>query len=145
MNEYEEHNRRRKKIVDNMPLHWAFGRQQFAEEMQKMGLDPDKDRDKVCGGPAGSFMLVSDVERVKRQLAELEVEWKDALASDDTGDGFIYQMFLYELKNHEYGYTGSVGDTLDALGFDWEEVKEDARLKHGLERACLEIRKASGW
>ena len=38
-----------------------------------------------------------------------------AIAEDKTGDGFLYQMFLCELDNHEYGGTGGSKDTADAL------------------------------
>lgn len=48
-------------------------------------------------------------------------------------------MFLYELANHEYGYTGELEDTLDALGYTAEDINADKRLLHGLERATKRI------
>ena len=44
-------------------------------------------------------------------------------------------MFLAELADHEYGYTGDDDDTLDALGYTMEQVMADKRLLHGFEKA----------
>lgn len=48
-------------------------------------------------------------------------------------------MFLYELDNHEYGYTRDTEDTLDALGYTAEEVLGNPQLKRGIEKAVTEI------
>ena len=62
-----------------------------------------------------------------------------AISDYKTGDVFIYQMFLYELDNHEYGYTGDSEETLDALDYTMEQVQADARLLHGFEKARKKI------
>ena len=49
-------------------------------------------------------------------LARHRKELEDAISSDKTGKGFIFDMFLQELENHEYSYTGDVQEALDALG-----------------------------
>lgn len=54
-------------------------------------------------------------------FCRLKEEREAAIAEDKTGDGFIYQMFLCELSNHEYNYTEDVEETLDALGYTWEQ------------------------
>jgi hypothetical protein len=58
-----------------------------------------------------------------------------AIENDSTGDGFIFQMFNYELSNHEYCISGDVSNTLEALGFTFDEVNADKRLLHGLKKA----------
>lgn len=78
------------------------------------------------------------VEMMKRHANEQEA----ALAADKTGDGYILDMFRYELGNHEYGYTMDPSDTLDVLGYTLEDIEADPRLKHGLERAMREIKAA---
>lgn len=65
---------------------------------------------------------------------------KDAIADDETGEGFIFEMFLYELDNHEYGYTGETEGALDALGYTADEVLENPKLKRGLGKAVQFIR-----
>ena len=66
-------------------------------------------------------------------------ELRDAIAEDETGEGFIYEMFLDELDNHEYGYTRDTEDTLYALGYTADEVLGNPRLKRGIEKAVTEI------
>ena len=72
-------------------------------------------------------------------MGRFDRELQEAIAGDQVGDGFIYEMFLYELDNHEYGYTMDTEDTLDALGYTTEEVLGDPRLKRGIEKAVTEI------
>ena len=50
-------------------------------------------------------------------------------------------MFLYELENHEYGYTGDESDTLMALGLSRKDIASDERLYHGL---CMAMEKIMG-
>ena len=66
-------------------------------------------------------------------------ELKEAIAADLTGTEFIYEMFVYEMANHEYGYTGDPEDTLNALGFSLEDVANDNRLTAGFLKAKAEI------
>ena len=44
-------------------------------------------------------------------------------------------MFVYELEDHEYGYTGDDSDTLDALNLTIEDVLQNPALLNGLRRA----------
>ncbi len=60
-------------------------------------------------------------------------ELQAAIDADPTGEGFIKDMFLYELENHEYSYTGTAEDALDSLGLTYENVAEDPRLARGLD------------
>jgi hypothetical protein len=64
-----------------------------------------------------------------------EKEMQDAIDADATGEGFIFDMFNYELANHEYVVTYDVQDTLDYLGLTQEEVDADPKLRNGLNLA----------
>lgn len=139
MGQYQELRNRQKEEVNAFPLHWAFTKQIFESEMKSMGLDPEKDLDKVCTGPAGCFLLKEDAPKLKEMLERHSREREEAVRADATGDGYIYEMFLTELKNCEYGYTGETGDALNAAGFTQEEVEADPRLKHGLQKAMDKI------
>ena len=75
--------------------------------------------------------------------ARFKQEKADAIAADKTGDGYIYQMFLYELANHEYCITYDYEDTFDALGLTAEQVNSDKRLLRGLRKATKEYLKHS--
>ena len=48
-------------------------------------------------------------------------------------------MFRYELDNHEYSYTGCAGDAIEALGYTWEDIQNNGKLKNGLMLAIEEI------
>ena len=48
---------------------------------------------------------------------------------------FIYDMFYAELANHEYGYTGDITDTVEALGYTVDDLNADKRLLKGLKKA----------
>ena len=62
-----------------------------------------------------------------------------AIAEDETGEGFIHDMFYFELNNHEYSITYDTTDALEALGLTAEEIAADERLKKGLALAHSQI------
>jgi hypothetical protein len=139
MNRYAELRHRQQKEFDALPLGFAFGRKQFDEMMRGWGLDPEKDVDKIYSIGAGGYVQKKDADLLHKTRERHDAEMAAAIAEDTTGEGFIYQMFLYELDNHEYGYTRDTEDTLDALGYTAEEVLGDPRLKRGIEKAVTEI------
>ena len=48
----------------------------------------------------------------------------------------IFDMFLQELENHEYSYTGDVQEALDALGITPQYMEAMPQLMTGLSLAC---------
>lgn len=139
MNKYTEMNKRHQQEINALPLRFAFSDKQFNEAMNEWGLDPEKDMDKVCKIDFGGFCQKKDADLIhgtfKRHIDELEA----AIAEDKTGDGFIYDMWLYELDNHEYGYTMEFDETIEAMGYTVDEIMKNPALKHGLEKAAAEI------
>lgn len=123
--------------VENFPMAFAFSNKQFDEAMEKLGLAAT-DTDKVYSIGGGGYIRKTDSESLSEMLGRHTKEMQDAIDSDTTGDGFIYEMFNYELGNHEYGYTWDVEPTLDALGLTLDEVNASAKLKHGLKKARKE-------
>ena len=139
MNKYAELRQRQQKEFDALPLGFAFSQKQFNEMMEGWGLDPEKDRDKILRIPGGGYVQKKDADLLHQTVERHDTEMAAAIAEDKTGEGFIYEMFLYELDNHEYGYTRDTEDTLDALGYTAEQVLNDLRLKRGIEKAVTEI------
>lgn len=139
MNRYAEMRQRQQEEVNALPLGFAFGNKQFDEMMRGWGLDPDKDVDKIFRIPAGGYVQKKDAPLLHETVDRHDAELQAAIAEDATGEGFIYEMFLCELDNHEYGYTRDTEDTLDALGYTADEVLGDPRLKRGIEKAVTEI------
>lgn len=138
MNRYADLKQHQQQEFGTFPMQYAFSNQQFAEGMAALGLKP-ADTDKIYKVPGGGFYRREDGSRLKTMMDRFDQELHEAVAGDKTGDGFIYEMFLYELNVHEYGYTMDTEDTLDALGYTVEEVLGNPRLKRGIEKAVTEI------
>ena len=138
MNRYADLKQRQQQEFGTFPMQYAFSNQQFAEGMAALGLKP-ADTDKIYKVPGGGFYRREDGSRLKTMMDRFDQELHEAVAGDKTGDGFIYERFLYELENYEYGCTMDLSETLDALGYTPEDIQADPRLSHGLERARLEI------
>lgn len=139
MNRYAELRKRQQEEFNKLPLGFAFDNKQFKEMMERWGLDPEKDTDKLYRIPGGGFIQKKDQSLIRETTERHHSELQAAIDSDKTGEGFIYEMFLYELDNHEYGYTGDTEDTLDALGYTADEILGNPRLKRGIEKAVTEI------
>lgn len=135
MNKYMELKARQQQEVNALPLGFAFSEKQFKEMMTGWGLDPEKDLDKIVSIGYGGFVQKKDRSIMHETFDRHKWELKEAIAADKTGEGFIFDMFLSELDNHEYGYTGDTTDALEALGFTAQEVVDDLRLNRGISKA----------
>ena len=138
MNRYMELKQRQQAEFNAFPMQFAFSQRQFAEGMAARGLAPT-DTDRIYSAPGGGFYRRDDSQRLKDMTDRFDRELAGAIAADETGEGFIYEMFLYELDSHEYGYTGDTEEALDTLGYTAAEVLGDLRLKRGIEKAVTEI------
>ena len=134
MNTYQEMKDRQQKEFDAFPLGAAFSNQQFKDMMEKWGLTVN-DTDKICSIGGGCYIRKTDKDAFCDLMNRLNSEKENAIAADLTGDDFIFDMFVYELANHEYCITYDLEDTLDALGLTAEEINADKRLTHGLNKA----------
>lgn len=134
MNAYQEMKNRQQKEFDAFPMSAAFSNQQFKDMMEKWGLTVN-DTDKICSIGGGCYIRKTDKEALCALINRLNNEKENAIAADLTGDGFIFDMFVYELANHEYCITYDLEDTLDALGLTAEQINADKRLTHGLNKA----------
>lgn len=141
MNEYISMENRHQQEVNAFPLGFAFGNQQFREMMGKWGLDADKNEDltQIASLSGNVYIRKTDVPAYREMCRRHREERAAAIAADQTGDGYIYQMFLCELRNHEYGYTMDAEDALIALGYTEQDISCDPRLKHGFEKAKRQI------
>lgn len=140
METYEQMKERHNKEVNAFPQFYAFSEKQFAEGMARLGLDPS-DTHLVCKADLG-IIRKSDQTAYDEMWDRVDRETKEAIENDPTGDGFIYEMFLYELKNHEFCVTFSLESTLGALGLSHEQVHNSGPLHHGLSKA---IRAEKKW
>lgn len=140
MNKYEEMKEKHQKEFDQFPMKFAFTDKQFKESMEALGLT-ENDTDKIIGIGAGGFIKKSDLKSYTEMCQKAEKEMQEAIENDKTGEGFIKDMFKYELANHEYCITYELDDTLDALGLTLEEINNNQALKNGLKLAKKEYLK----
>lgn len=138
MNKYEEIKNKHQKRVNDFPLVFAFSNEQFKNMMEKWGLT-ENDTDKIVSIDGGGFLRKTDIEEYNKMWAEIRKEHKDLIGEDKTGEGYIKDMFVSELENHEYGYTYELDDTLDALELTREQIANSPSLSHGLELARKEV------
>ena len=138
MSSYKELQEKHQKEVNEFPLGFAFSNKQFDEMMIGWGLKPT-DTHLIYTLPwSGGFVQKKDSAAMHEMFDRHERERNQAIAEDKDGTGYIYEMFAYELANHEYGYTYDIEPTLDACGLSVEDVQKNEALKAGLCKALRE-------
>lgn len=137
-NQYAALTQRHQKEVNALPIHYAFGNTQFEEKAKALGFKnaSSLQNQAVTIYGVGDFVLAKDYPLVKETLARHRKEKSEAIAADTDGTGFIFDMFDYELSNHEYGYTRDPESALDALGLSYKDLAQDERLYNGFTQAC---------
>ena len=133
---YSELKERQQQEINAFPFIWAFNESQLADGMRRLGLDPEKDKDKLCNIGGGGIIRKADADAMRAMFDRHRSELQEAIAADKTGDGFIYDMFSTELANHEYSYTGDVTDAVNACGLTVEQLNANPALIIGLKRAA---------
>ncbi len=131
MNKYTSLKSKHQAEVDAFPFGFAFNQKQFDEMMTKWGLTSD-DTDKIYSIGGCGYVRKSDAEAMNKMFERHELERKMARKH---GDDYLFEMFNYELANHEYSYTYDLTDTLEALGLTMDEVNADPRMTDALKRA----------
>ena len=133
---YKALKERQQQEINAFPFIWAFNESQLADGMRRLGLDPEKDKDKLCSIGAGGVIRKTDADAMREMFARHRRELQEAIAADKTGDGFIYDMFSTDLANHEYSYTGDVTDAVNACGLTVEQLNANPALIIGLKKAA---------
>ena len=140
INQYEKLKEKHSEEFNKFPIKFAFSNEQFKEAMEELELT-ENDTDKVVAvSDSGGFIKKTDVKSFNEMMSRHRKEEKEAMMNDLTGEGYIKDMFEYELANHEYGYTYDLEDTLNAIGLSMEEINNDERLKHGFDLALNRYR-----
>ena len=132
MNMYKAMKEKHTKEMNDFPMMFAFSDDQFIKGMDVLGVT---DKSDLLSIGYGGFIRKADRNALDELMEKHDREMKDAISNDTTGDGFIYDMFNYELANHEYSYTCDVSDTLNALGFTIDYVNSNKNVLNGLLKA----------
>ena len=144
METYKAMKDRHQAEVNALPLAFAFSRDQYREKLAAWGItEEEANNGAILGIGGGGVIRSSDKDLVIGTFERIHAEEQAAIAADTTGDGYIYEMFIYELNNHEFSYTGDVDETLAALHLTADDINGSEALQHGLKRAVKEI--AGAW
>lgn len=135
MNAYVQLKNKKQEEFNAFPMAFAFSDEQMKEGLERLGIT----KDEAVGIGAGGFIRKSDLEAFK----DMQKRWQDAeaeaIANDKTGEGFIKDMFVYELGNHEYSYTGDATDAIATLGLTYNKIQSDKALSRGFDLARKEV------
>lgn len=129
MNKYVELKNKIQKEVDEFPMGFAFSNEQFEKMKEELGVKEDSE---LLSIGAGGFIRKVDKDAFNELFDNKAKRIDEEIENDKTGEGFIKDMFLYELANHEYCITYDLEDTLYALDLTYDEVMNDERLLRGL-------------
>ena len=130
---------KQQKEINDFPFGFAFSNEQFKDMMKKFGLK-EKDTDKIYSIGAGGYIRKTDSEAMHNMFKKHREEIENEIKNDKDGTGFIYEMFRYELSNHEYCVTYDIEPTLDALGLTLDEINKHQNLVMGLKKALDEYK-----
>lgn len=140
LNQYQQLKTESQKAADEIISKYAFfafSNAQFNEGFAKV-KPLMAEGEKLVKLPGGGYIIRSQADNLVNAWSAGDKLVEDAIAADTTGEGFICDMFRYKLSNHEYGYTGDLTDTLDALGYAMEEINNNPALLRGLQKAKAE-------
>lgn len=107
-------------LFTNCGVFWAFGNEQFKEGYTK-AKETMQEGEKLVDIGGGGFIPKHNLQALEDGIKAIEATYKAQIAQYKQREANI----LYELNNHEAYYTGSIEDTLEALGSDYtgEEVQ----------------------
>lgn len=104
---YSEYQKQQQAEFNELPIFFAFGKNQLAEQLKKRGFDDYEEGIKNIYrfGEMGGFYLKSDSEKIRawckrpNKLPELMKK-----------ESFAVEAFVYEMCNHEYAINYYQGD-----------------------------------
>lgn len=121
MNKYTELADKHSKMVNEFPMTFAFNTKQLEEAKKKLGVSSN---DELLSTQAGGLIRKTDSNKLKEMRSIMAKENLEAMKDDD----YLYEGFLYELRNHEYCITYDPADTFDCFGLTIEDVQSNERL-----------------
>lgn len=134
-NQYLELKKKHQKELNEFPMFFAFDNKQFETGIATLGIALKDVKEKLCKIPCGGYIRKADTQAFKDMFSRHDQERQEAIKSDHTGDGYIYDMFCYELSNHEYCVTMDASDTFKALGLTLGDINKNPIMVKALERA----------
>lgn len=116
-------------LIKKCLMFFAFSNEQFAENKT-----PLQEGEKYVHIGAGAYMPKGQVDNYLNGIDEIKSWYKKEV---NASKQIRIDSIVYELHNHEAFYTGTIDDTLDALGSDYtaKEVWKVFRLEQAKQTA----------
>lgn len=114
---YKEFKERITKETNDLPLYWAFGKEQTDELMKKLNIKNDEELKEKCFTILGAIALLKNKELIINTFKRHNKELEEALKDKE----FLTSAFRYEMSNHEYYITYDKSETLTVLGISYDD------------------------
>ena len=114
---------------------FAFSDEQFLEGIKGMGMTLEEAKKNLASLGYGMFVPKKYLKEYRSMDNRHFNQSKMFMSNPD----YAYAAFLYELVNHEYGYTYDPEDAVMSLGYSLDEVERNPVLREALHRAMRRI------
>ena len=120
MNKYLKLKKKHEKELNEFPIRFAFGNEQFKEMMKNFGLT-ENDTDKIVSIGFGGYVKKENLKAMEELFKNQADEMKQAFNDDE----FLESAFNYEMGNHEYIITYDKADVFRALGLSIKSLDDE--------------------
>ncbi|MGW7813855.1 DUF7659 family protein [Staphylococcus xylosus] len=120
-NSYVQFNEGKQEIINNFDIIFSFDNKELNKILEKLGLNSEE----VVSIGMNGFIRKSDVRAFNEMVDSIKTEHIKNMKNDD----YVYEMFKYEMGNHEYIITFDDEEILSVCGIDEHLFIADERLK----------------
>lgn len=103
--------------VDDLHLKFAFGNEQFEMMLKEWDLTTENMKEHIFSIGHGGYALKKDKDLILNVLCE-----KNDLKQRMKDDDFLKSAYMYEMSNHECGYTYDFEPMFEALNLKKEKL-----------------------
>jgi len=137
-NKYLTLKKQHEKEINDFPLFFAFNDEQFKEGLKKLNTTKENLRSIMGGG----FIKKEDVKKWQNLHLKQYNEHKNNFKNEK----YVYDMFRYELGNHEFIITYDETETLGSLNLTFNELNKNKFLLVLFEKAKKDyLKDADTW
>ena len=137
-NQYLKLKKKHEKEINSFPMFFSFSNEQLEKGLKNLKTTKENLRSLNCGG----FIKSEDVKKYQEMLLNQSNEHKKAMEKKI----YAYQMFKYELANHEFIITYDEEDTLNSLNLTFKEVNKNKFLSEQLSKTKEDyLKEAEQW
>jgi len=127
---------RTQKQFDKFPMFFAFNNEQFEEGLKELKVKPGE----LLNIGSGGFIRKKDRAKFTSMNSLQDRTHRRLLENKK----YVYDMFRYELANHEYCITYDDTDTLESVGLTQNDINKSDLLRDQLEKAKKDYLKSAG-